>query len=120
MELKEFIQETLVQIVESVVTAREKIVESGGDVNPVGGYFDQKSLGTRQWNWKRGATEIVEFDVALTSSDTDEKKAGIGVFLGGIGIGSKVTEEVACSSMSRIKFSVPILLPSHATLKENN
>ena len=117
MDLREFVQQTLVQIVEGVVDARDPIVEKGGDINPVGGNFDQQSLGERQWDWERGATEIVEFDVALTTSDKEDAKAGIGVFLGGIGIGTKTSGENAYSSMTRVKFSVPLLLPAQTVLK---
>ena len=117
MDLREFVRETLVQIVGGVVDARDPVVEKGGDINPVGGHFDQGSLGGRQWDWKRGAAEIVEFDVALTTSDKEGAKAGIGVFLGGIGIGAKTSGENAYSSMTRVRFSVPLLLPAQEVLE---
>ena len=119
MDLREFVRETLVQIVEGVVDARDPIVEKGGDINPVGGHFDQTNLGARQWDWDRGAAEVVEFDLALTTSDKEDAKAGIGVFLGGIGIGSKISGENAYSSMTRVKFSVPLLLPAQRVLKQS-
>ena len=118
MDLREFVRETLVQIVGGVVDARDPIVEKGGDINPVGGNFDQASLGERQWDWKRGATEIIEFDVALTKSDKEDAKSGIGVFLGGIAIGARSSGENAYSSMTRVKFSVPLLLPAQTVLKQ--
>lgn len=116
MDLRDFVRETLVQIVEGVVNARDSIVEKGGDINPVGGHFDQKSLKGRQWDWKRGAAENVEFDVALTASDKEDAKAGFGVFFGAVGIGTQISGENAYSSMTRVKFSVPLLLPSQKVL----
>ena len=118
MDLREFVRETLVQIVGGVVDARDPVVEKGGDINPVGGNFDQKSLGGRQWDWRRGAAQNVEFDVALTASDKEDAKGGIGVFFGAMGIGTQISSENAYSSMTRVKFSVPLLLPAQTVLKQ--
>ena len=99
-----------------MVNARDSIAEKGGDINPVGGNFDQKSLGGRQWDYRRGAAQNVEFDVALTASDKEDAKAGIGVFFGAVGIGTQISGENAYSSMTRVKFSVPLLLPAQSVL----
>jgi hypothetical protein len=117
MELREFVRDTLVEIVKGVVEARPEIVALHGEVNPVGGNFDQPSLAGRQWDFEHGAVEIVAFDVALTSSKTEGGKSGIGVFLGSIGIGGQLSTQASDSQLSRVKFSVPILLPSQSVLR---
>ena len=117
MELKEFVRSTLVQIVDGVNDAREEIEKKGGSVNPVGGSFDQPSLAGRQWSFADGATEIVNFDVALTQEDAKESKGGIGVFLGGVGLGAQGKSDSSSSSLSRIQFQVPLLLPKGKNLK---
>ena len=111
MELKDFIKETLVQIVDGVAEAREIISKKNAEINPVGGHFDQKKLEGRRWSFEEGITEIVKFDVALTNSEASGAKGGIGVFLGAFGVGSQANFDSGSSSLSRIQFQIPILLP---------
>ncbi len=118
MELKDFIKNTLSQIASGVVEAEKEISTLGGSVNPIGGYFAQDQLGGRRWSFKDGIVEIVEFDVALTSSEKEGTAGGIGVFLGGVHLGTKGTSGEEQVSSSRIKFSIPILLPSGKKLIE--
>ena len=54
----------------------------------------------------------IHFDVAVSISESSETKGGIGVFAGPLGpVGSQDQSDVASSSMSRIKFSIPVKLP---------
>ena len=53
MELKDFVKNTLVQIVDGVIEAEKELEEKGATVNPVGGYFDQKQVGG-----ERGASKM--------------------------------------------------------------
>jgi hypothetical protein len=53
----------------------------------------------------------MEFDVAVTATETTEAKVGVGVFLGSLGIGSQAKSEDGNVIVSRIKFSVPVLYP---------
>ncbi|MFT5708356.1 MAG: hypothetical protein ACI9ES_002658 [Oceanospirillaceae bacterium] len=112
MDLKDFVKNTLVQIIDGVIEAESELEEKGATVNPVGGNFDQKQLGGRTWSFKDGITEIVEFDVALTNSEKEGTAGGIGVLLGGINLGAKGASEESITSVTRIKFSVPVLLPT--------
>lgn len=95
MELKEFVTKTLVEIIEGVTEAQSKAKDAPGGVVPT----------------KADPIERVAFDVALTTSKSKESKGGIGVFLGGAGIGGQKQAAGEAKSFSRIKFSVPILLP---------
>ena len=54
----------------------------------------------------------IEFDVAVTVTGGSEKKGGIGVFSGVFGVGGQASSNAASSSVSRIKFSVPVILPT--------
>jgi len=119
MDLKDFVKNTLIQIVDGVAEAEKELEQKGASVNPIGGYFDQKQLGGRSWTFEDGVTEIVGFDVALTNSEKEGSSAGIGVLLGGINLGAKGKSEEAVTSVTRIKFSVPILLPQGKTLKKS-
>ena len=111
MNIQDFVRDTLTEIVEGVIEAQKALVEKNADVNPIGGHFDQAALRGRQWSFEKGITEIVSFDVALTEESAKGTKGGIGVFLGGVGLGSQGQSEASTSSLSRIQFQIPILLP---------
>lgn len=110
MELKDFVAESIKQIIDGVNDASGHAKANGAVVNP------------QRWGWnsnvqvkydqKTGAAiETIEFDVAVTASEGAATKGGIGVFMGAVNLGSQGESENSNSSVSRLKFSVPIVLP---------
>ncbi len=108
MDLKEFTKETLVQIVQGVEAANNELSEKHAHVtshamkNSAGGVL----LDDRYTN----AIEV-EFDVAVTATETGGTKGGGGIkvaqiFHGGIET-SKNTEN---QSISRVRYSLPLVL----------
>jgi len=112
MQLEDFVAETLKQIVNGVEVARAHAKEHGAEVNPVDlGLRDKEKMALR--NRRTGALiKEVEFDVAVTVTEGKKTKGGIGVFAAGIGVGAQGQSDAAKSSLSRIKFSVPLMLPT--------
>ncbi len=110
MELKEFISNTLIQIVDGVKEAKEKC-EDGKNINPkiskIGLDLNKRSTKTDDFK----IVQHVSFDVALTVEETEGNKEGVGVFVAAVGLGKQNTETTQSSSVSRIKFEVPITLP---------
>jgi len=102
MELQEFITETLIQIVNGVKAAQNLVKDSTAIIAPHG------YLGGVQY---RREMQSIEFDVAITTTDTTEAKAGAGVFVAGISLGGQARGEASNQTLSRIKFKVPIYLP---------
>jgi hypothetical protein len=109
MELKDFVAETLKQIIEGVKNAQDYAQESGGQINP-------------QWSSGKSGESVmvarrifpikeVEFDVAVTAAEGTKTKGGIGIFVGPVGLGSHGQSDASSSSISKIKFSVPMVLP---------
>lgn len=120
MDLRNFIKETLVQIAQGIEDASDALDDSAAVVNPrnvVGtqGSEDAKVYGywveNTDRNYRRAVQEI-EFDVAVTASEGTETKGGIGVMVGSIGLGTHGKSDATSASQSRIKFSVPMVLPS--------
>jgi hypothetical protein len=108
MELKDFIRTTLREIIDGVAEAQKEARGKGANINPMGVGFTRNS----QWNYSTGAEpQAVSFDVALTESKGTGTEGGVGVFLGGIGLGSKGRTEAESVSLTRIQFSVPVILP---------
>lgn len=117
MNLQEFVTQALIQIAAGVREADKELQTSGAVVNPlyVTSVRQDKSniygyMGD-QTNSRR-AVHYVEFDVAVTAIEGKESKGGIGIMVGFIGLGSQGSSEESNTSVSRIKFTVPIALPN--------
>ena len=102
MQLREFIQSTLIDVLSAINDAQNELKSTfnNGAINPV-------------WDIS-GATERIhnlEFDIAVTVGNvkSGETKAGINVL--GLDIGGAGNLQFQNSSVSRIKFSIPILAP---------
>jgi hypothetical protein len=111
MKLKDFVAETLKEIVDGVVEAQAYCAEKGGSVNSkrLEARTDQ---GFQMWDSETGQiAQLVEFDVAVTTTEGTETKGGIGVFVGPVGLGSHGKSDASNVSSSRIKFAVPVVLP---------
>ncbi|MEO6973239.1 MAG: hypothetical protein ABI135_07475 [Rhodoferax sp.] len=108
MELKDFIRVTLEQIVEGADLAQKRISERGGIVNPTG--MDFMRDGQRNI-FNHAIPQEVVFDVGLTATDKSGSTEGIGVFLGGISLGKKNDSGIEQVSVTRVRFTVPLILP---------
>lgn len=122
MDLETFIRETLIQISKGVESANVSLKGTPTVVNPRnvtgrGGYQDAKLKvygyidHSRDQEYFR-PVELVEFDVAVHASEETGGKSGAGIFVAAIGIGAQENKESTSSTMSRIKFQIPIALPS--------
>jgi hypothetical protein len=109
MELKEFVRETLEQIVEGAAMAQESIKARGGIVNPSNLSFQKD--GQRN-NYDHAMPQEVVFDVGLTSTDKSGSAEGIGVFLGSISLGKKNETGAEQVAVTKVKFTVSLVLPS--------
>jgi hypothetical protein len=116
MNLQDFIKETLVQIARGIEGAAGELKGTKAIVNPrnvqprtdvdsdVYGFVD-----TQEKFYK--AVQKIEFDVAVTASTGTATKGGIGIMVGAIGLGSQGKSESQDSSIYRIQFLVPMVIP---------
>jgi len=110
MNVQEFISGAITQIVAGVADARAAVEKYGANAgsDPVYGFVKSNKVMT---DASGRQVTLVEFDVALTQADATDTKGGIGVFLGSVGVGSQAASHGESTSYSRIKFSVPVVLP---------
>ena len=112
MNLKEFVAETLFQIIEGVKETQERVEKYGSKVNPrIATYpvnLDRQKLIVTE---NEEIIQTIDFDVALTAKEEAGKKGGIGIFVGSVGVGGQKQSNTENSSVSRVKFRVPITLP---------
>jgi hypothetical protein len=111
MNLQEFIKTALTDIVAGVAEASVAAQEHGGSVGSMMlyGYVKENKILTDD---KNRPVATVEFDIALAEANSKDTKGGIGVYLGAVGLGSQGASHGEASTHSRIKFSVPVVLPS--------
>lgn len=111
MDLREFVSDTIFQIIAGVKEAQEKASELGGDVNPRLSSGSDHAAKHGFLRTTGGLAQIVQFDVALTIKEGSGTKGGIGVFAGAVNLGSSGQSSNESSSVSRVQFSVPLSLP---------
>ena len=112
MELKQFISETLTQILSGIADAQSTAKSHGGQVNPA---LLPIHPGPIEGSIRDGAgtvAQIISFDVAVTVSEGTATKGGIGVVTGLISLGSAGSSQDSSTTVSRIKFNVPLVLPT--------
>ncbi len=115
LELKEFIFQSLSQIIDGVIQAQAYAKDKNAYINPVGlvrveanHYLMTNYEAARQ---QEPIAEFIEFDMAVTASESRDAKAGVGVFAAAVGLGAQTRIEDANKELSRIKFSVPVIFP---------
>ena len=111
MKLQEFVSETLKEIITGVKEAQEYAAKQDARVSP-----RMHVMGSAEGNRLVTASNhdplcIVEFDVAVTSTEGSTKEGGAGIFVAAVGMGAKRTSDTSSSSISHIKFMIPVLLP---------
>lgn len=114
MELKDFVAQALTAIVEGVVEAQKLTQNHGALVNP-GGLTRTTQAISNDAIWDNRTNNFarnVAFDVAITVEEGTATKAAIGVVAGILNFGAGGGSDNREKAMSRIQFSVPVLLPT--------
>jgi hypothetical protein len=93
MELDEFVRKTLEQVIDGVGQACKHA------------RANKAHIGSSSYS-------PIEFDVAVTVTEGSESKADGGIKVAGIGIGGHGKTELTNSSVSRVKFTVLVSLPT--------
>ncbi|MGH7140228.1 MAG: hypothetical protein ACREHD_31200 [Pirellulales bacterium] len=114
MNVQEFICESLVQIASAVVEANKEFRSSStaAQANPAGILFESDAA-------KRHAlvpdTQLIHFDIAVavvqSAETSNSKKAGLGLTVVSGSFDAANASEWSNSSVSRIRFAVPLKLP---------
>lgn len=111
MLLSEFVAESIKQIIDGVNEAKKYGNANGAKINPKGWGWNSTNVQAKYETETGAPIETIEFDVAVTTVEGTTTKGGIGVFVGAVGLGSQGQSSAQNTSMSRLKFSVPLVLP---------
>jgi hypothetical protein len=109
MNLKEFVTQSLLQIMEGVQAAQGQVRGNALIVPPARGTGKTVADGDVE-PWRH--IHKVEFDVAVTASSGSEAKAGAGLVVAAIGLGAQALKSTENTAISRIRFEVPIAFPT--------
>jgi phage tail tape-measure protein len=111
MELKDFVAETLKQIIDGIEMAQRDVRDKKAIVSPM-----IKPMGSTYVMAMDGicnAVQMIDFEVSLTETEGKEKGGRIGVLFSFAGAGAQAKSESGSSMINRVKFSVPLMLPQH-------
>lgn len=111
MKLDDFVSETLKQIIRGVVAAQEFGNSQNAKINPATARFHSSTEGLSYCGDTGVPLQHVEFDVAVTVTEENIATDGGGT-VGSISVSPNSSSTSQNSSISRIKFEVPILLPT--------
>lgn len=116
MELKEFIKESLSQIIDAVVETQDKYKESNVLICPDDIQGENNNLYIRDENLyqyfnRYTRVQNIEMDIAISVTEKEGNKSGLGIAkIINAGISSENAQQN--ESISKIKFSIPIVLPT--------
>jgi hypothetical protein len=117
MELREFVSNALIQIAQGVKDAQHDESSAGALVNPR--VVDVKGRADQQGGMLTGNGELireVQFDVVVTAMDGDGNKDEIDVDAASLlEVGAPAELMPSNNAVNRIRFRVPIALPSILT-----
>lgn len=115
MDIKDFIKESLLQIVDGITEAN-KALESKGASIPTTGVAGEGVWWTliKEGNDRHTKHAMrIDFDLAVTISQSDNFKAGGGISIASLVNTKTSVENISQSeSISRIKYTIPLELPN--------
>lgn len=116
MELKEFIKESLSQIIDAVKETQEKYKDTNVVICPDNIQEVKSGLYILDENEydnysSRSKVQNIEMDIAISVTEKEGNKSGLGIAkIINAGISSENVQQN--ESISKIKFSIPIVLPT--------
>lgn len=113
MDVKQFVQETLQQVIAGVREAQRDAPRHSAAINPPRYRYppatDRNPTGAQEHQQQ---LSTVDFDIAVTSDEAQAGRSGAGVRVIGIfNAGGQSETSTTASSISRVRFSVPLSLP---------
>ena len=112
MDLNEFVNTVLLQIVQGVKGSQDAITKLGGAVNPAIDAFNKNAatyFGTIE---AMHHVFLVDFDVAVSVAEGVDKSAGAKLTVASfLGVGAAVEASHSTSATNRVSFKIPLALP---------
>lgn len=106
MEVKEFIKETISQILDSVDDLNVSYAEKGASVASLGDY-------NYKGTWRKNYVTEVDFDIALeVVTDKESGKGGKISIASVLSGGAESSKKEQNQSVSKVHFTLPLMFPA--------
>lgn len=114
MQLDKFISNSLKSIIKGIKESQDFAVENGARINPYVGNWDVEKQLTTYYKNQDGARAVskIEFDIAVTTTSSQETGGEGGINVYSLKIGGKLSDKEIKESVSRIKFNLNVVLPN--------
>jgi hypothetical protein len=113
MDLRDFVSETLIQIIDGVRAAQEHASQVSAEINPsnIQHFGGDNNQFFRPAGLVGKYGHIVEFDIALTPVNEEQAKGGGFEILSVLDAGVQGKAETSNNATNRIHFAIPIIMP---------
>lgn len=113
IKLEDFVSQSIKEIINGVVTAQEYAITKGADVNPsqLDVAPNERFKETPKGSLRGRLMQEIHFDIAVTATEGTQISGGAGILISVLSIGLQGKKDKDNTSVSRISFDVPILLP---------
>ena len=112
MILKDFVSRVLVDIVEGLREAQKTVGYDDADISP----YLRAGVNVSGWKGLRDTRDRpvheIEFDVVVTAAEGTGTHGGAGVAVGPVILGTRGESSQSSESVTRVKFTVPVRLPT--------
>lgn len=110
VDLKQFISTTIKAIAESTIDLQDELSAKGVVINPMSDHESSQSILEESSAYQFRRVINVDFDVALTVSDSQQGGGHASIKVMSLEIGGSGDKNISKESVSRVKFSMPIAL----------
>ena len=107
VSLEDFVADSITQVVRAIVKANEAVAPLNAIVAPAA--FHAGGEGEGRLRQRHTSLALSQF--AVTATDGTTTKGGVGVVAGILSLGAQGQTDAEKSSVSRIKFSIPVRYP---------
>lgn len=115
MTIKEYIQDTTTQIVDAICAINKEVIKSGAfiaatNLQETNQNSTYSLIGAEDINGETHLVTNIEFDIATTISESNEKKGGAGL-VKVLNLGISAKNEAQTQMLNRVKFRIPLAIP---------
>jgi hypothetical protein len=112
MDIEEFIETTLIQLIGGVKKARESLQTDGENIAPIAQLGRRTAPQELYVSQSEHLIYSVDFDIAVTAEGSSDAGGKVGLKIAGIaGIEGGGSSVIRDSVVSRVKFQIPICYP---------
>jgi hypothetical protein len=112
MKLEDFIYESITQIISGVKKAQDFASQNEAMINPASLRQSQSSGDIYYDDDTYRPAQIIDFDVSVSTREDGETSGKAGVFVSVLKLGVEAKEGTQNLISNRLKFSVPLMLPT--------